>query len=474
MALTKAERDALPDEQFAFPRTRQCPMHDAKHVKMAWDMVDTTKGVTDAERTEARRRILDRAKAVGVDTSGWAKIEAMSIVSIEAMSLGVPTEAHPNRMPFTGILTRIDYVSEMAPHGSGGRKVVVSRACADKALGTLLGMGVNYTAKFDNHDAQKKIGIIDSAEVRTDKIGPYIHIEGFIYASNFPDAAARIRADKDVLGFSFECQSLVLADPGADPLVLKDCVFTGAAILRKDKAAFMTTALAARAEGQHQEIEMDKDELAAALALAMKPTNDAITAMGERLGKVEAAAADPVKLAAANMTHMVEPHAKALEACASGMEAAGIGGDETRGHAVIARKMAAHLRAAGATGQLPSAFRDPSYYAASDKGAPATIDAAAITAAVEVATKPLVDQIAAQGTMITDLKAKGFSQAPAPERHSVSTEIVALLAKGGLEMKDDTKLTIPQADDFLAKAGVTGTRAMEAKLNLRAAGRIAA
>jgi hypothetical protein len=474
MALTKAERDALPDSQFAFPRTRQNPMHDEKHVKMSWDMVDTTKGVTDSERHEARQRILRRAKELGMDTSEWSKLEALAIESIEAMSLGTPTGEHPNRMPFSGILVRVDHVSELAPHGSGGRKVVISRACADKALPTLLGMGVNYTPKLDNHDAQKKIGIIDGAEVRTDKSGPYIHIEGFIYASDFPDAAARIRADKDVLGFSFECRNIVLADPGADPLVLKDCVFTGAAILRKDKAAFMTTALAARAEGQPEEFDMTPEELKALLAEAMKPTTDSLTAISGRLEKLEAAGNDPKKLAAANQMHLVEPHAKALEAAADGMCAAGIGGHETRGHAVMARKMAAHLRASAAQGVLPHIYRDHDFFSASGDDRNEAAESDALKKLIQDATKPLVDKIAAQGTLIEDLKAKGFNSVTPPERKSASAELVQLLAKGGLELKDDTKLTVSQADDILAKAGLTGTRAMEAKLNLQAAGRLAA
>lgn len=54
MALTKEQRDKLSTDDFAFPRTRQCPMHDATHVKMAWDMVDTTRGVTDEERRAAQ------------------------------------------------------------------------------------------------------------------------------------------------------------------------------------------------------------------------------------------------------------------------------------------------------------------------------------------------------------------------------------------------------------------------------------
>lgn len=70
-SLTADERDDLADSDFAVPETRQLPMKDAKHVKLAWDMVDRTHGLTPAQKRRARRRILARAKRLGMDTSGW-------------------------------------------------------------------------------------------------------------------------------------------------------------------------------------------------------------------------------------------------------------------------------------------------------------------------------------------------------------------------------------------------------------------
>lgn len=68
---TKA-RDALKADDFAVPGKRTLPIPDAAHVKLAWDMVDRTEGLSDTERAEARRRIRAKAKELGVDTSGWA------------------------------------------------------------------------------------------------------------------------------------------------------------------------------------------------------------------------------------------------------------------------------------------------------------------------------------------------------------------------------------------------------------------
>ncbi len=72
-ALTSDQRGDLADDDFAVPETRQLPIKDATHVKEAWDMVDRTHGLSDGQRASARRRILARAKALGIDTSGWDK-----------------------------------------------------------------------------------------------------------------------------------------------------------------------------------------------------------------------------------------------------------------------------------------------------------------------------------------------------------------------------------------------------------------
>ena len=71
--LDTKERDALPADMFAVPSKRQLPIRDADHVREAWDMVDRTADLTDAERAEARRRILARANALGINTAGWTK-----------------------------------------------------------------------------------------------------------------------------------------------------------------------------------------------------------------------------------------------------------------------------------------------------------------------------------------------------------------------------------------------------------------
>ena len=72
---------------------------------------------------------------------------------------------HPNRAPFRGVLTLVDTPSDRAPSGARGHRVLLTRAAAEAALPSLLGMALDFTASFDGHDARRKVGIIPGAEI---------------------------------------------------------------------------------------------------------------------------------------------------------------------------------------------------------------------------------------------------------------------------------------------------------------------
>jgi hypothetical protein len=67
--MSTAEKDRLPDEDFAFPDERKEPLTDASHVRNAIARFDQVEGVTDAERDKAWQRIMNAAKRYGVDVS---------------------------------------------------------------------------------------------------------------------------------------------------------------------------------------------------------------------------------------------------------------------------------------------------------------------------------------------------------------------------------------------------------------------
>lgn len=202
---------------------------------------------------------------------------------LSAMSLAVPRLArHPNRLAFRGVLTLLDAPSDRPPAGARSHRVLLTRAAAERALPSLLGMGLDYAPSLDAHDARRKVGIITEAEVQlsvgscqlpveaagghgfsravqalkreaalaagvspTDNWPPTtancIQIAGHLFARDFPDVVRELRARAGLLGLSYEIADARIADVRAAVWTLTDFTFTGAAILMRDRAAYQDT-----------------------------------------------------------------------------------------------------------------------------------------------------------------------------------------------------------------------------------------
>ena len=223
-------------------------------------------------------------------------------IELESMAVEMPAvEGHPNRAEFRGVLTVVDVPSQRAPSGSGGHRVLLTRNAAEAALPSLIGMALDYAPTFDRHDVQRKVGVITRAEI----VGRNLEVGGYFYAKDFPEiveevgrfgrrplhvrdrnrmravqsaatslvrnegdrlrsslAAAveslrSVTAGKDTnerasvalasrsagaeLGMSFEVTNALLADRREKIWTLTHVTFTGAAVLRRDKAAFEET-----------------------------------------------------------------------------------------------------------------------------------------------------------------------------------------------------------------------------------------
>jgi hypothetical protein len=396
--------------------------------------------------------IIRAAKDLDVDTKEW---HITARFEFQAMAIEMPeVDGHPNRMPFTGILTRVDKPSDAAPHGGNGKRTVLPKYVAEAAIPSLLGMAVDCTKAFDGHDKKVKIGLITGAEV----MGDAVHITGFFYAADFPEECARIRSEKDKLGFSYECQARI-KDLEADQWVIEYCVFTGAAVLYKDKAAYTTTSLAAKAE---KDLEMDAKELQVILDAALKPLTTTLEAQGKEIADIKKAGID-----AGKAHETVKAHAEALRTLAAAMEAAGMGTDAQHGHAKVLNHMATQMEAEALTGRVPLAYRGQELFAS----APAKKDEGGDNETV----KKLEASIADLTTKLTDLSAKAFNSTQEPQRKTITPEIKSLLAKAGLTPDEKTgTLNVEDVDKSLAAAGIKGTAAMEAKLKLMASGHLPA
>ncbi len=176
----------------------------------------------------------------------------MMSIELESMAIAMPAVVgHPNREPFRGVLTLVDVASDKAPAGARGHRVVLTRAAAETALASLLGMALDYSLSLDRHDTRRKVGVITRAEI----VGKRLELGGYLFAKDFPEIVKQIGRGRDCqsgvdaasshhracLAMSYEIADARVADVKAKIWTLTQVTFTGAAILRRDKAAYRDT-----------------------------------------------------------------------------------------------------------------------------------------------------------------------------------------------------------------------------------------
>jgi hypothetical protein len=75
--VSEPQKDEMASGEFAFPKERKEPIHDAAHVRNAIARFNQVKGVSDAERDAAWKRIKAAAKKydVQVDEGDWRELK---------------------------------------------------------------------------------------------------------------------------------------------------------------------------------------------------------------------------------------------------------------------------------------------------------------------------------------------------------------------------------------------------------------
>lgn len=173
--------------------------------------------------------------------------------TLEAMSLELPelTEPHPNRIPFRGVLTKVDEPSTRPPGGAQGHRVLIPRHVAEAAGDTIVGMPVDCAWNLKDHDKKRNIGVITGWEIQ----GHDFIVNGHLFGKNYPDDVTDIQQNKDHLGMSYEVSDVEVVDVNSPVWTLDHFLFTGGAILEKNSAAYAQTSIAAAAEAE--EIAME-------------------------------------------------------------------------------------------------------------------------------------------------------------------------------------------------------------------------
>lgn len=367
-----------------------------------------------------------------------------------------PDPNHPNRVPFRGVVAKLDQPSDGAPHGTMGRRIIIPSALASELSPGLLLAPINIDRALSGHDLSRVIGSITNAYVE----GSDWVVEGVLFGKNFPDEVDLIKAEKDSLGMSIEMSHLQWVNPFAlGTITMKMATPTGAAILLKKKAAYQTTTLAAsRSEvnkmdpiiaqllAQMVQMQASQSELTNLLKTMSASITDAV-------GKLTAAGAEIKSQLAEAKAAPVEakPEVKTEIAAAAVDPTAQLA--DMLGKAMLAKLIGGEVAAAAVT---PVTVQP-----APVTPAPAHTDLAA--SLVNLLTKGQTTEIAAAAT-----------PAPNPARQTLSSEAASFLNRfsADLQAGADGKFTVNEVDNTLDKGGYTALQGTSIKMSLRASGLI--
>lgn len=240
-----------------------------------------------------------------------------------------------NWLPFTGTCLFADQPSDGIPSGGVDKPVRFPSAELDKALDSMVDMGVDCEwpeefwdgpeEAFSGHDDRFKIGVVKTS-VRKDN---EMVISGGLWSNDFSDICDMYRNAKASLGFSVEVY-FNLVDQG-EYYDAVDIEFTGVAILFSDLAAFKDTYIAAKRGGDKK---MTKEEMKELLDANFKAQQEAIEGLTKQLENValgfaedraarkEAEEKAQAELAAAAEAAKLEEQKKADEAAKAAAELA--------------------------------------------------------------------------------------------------------------------------------------------------------
>ena len=240
-----------------------------------------------------------------------------------------------NWLPFTGTCLFADQPSDGIPSGGVDKPVRFPSAELDKALDSMVDMGVDCEwpdefwdgpeEAFSGHDDRFKIGVVKTSVLKDNEMV----ISGGLWSNDFSDICDMYRNAKASLGFSVEVY-FNLVDQG-EYYDAVDIEFTGVAILFSDLAAFKDTYIAAKRGGDKK---MTKEEMKELLDANFKAQQEAIEGLTKQLENValgfaedraarkEAEEKAQAELAAAEEAAKLEEQKKADEAAKAAAELA--------------------------------------------------------------------------------------------------------------------------------------------------------
>ncbi|MHA2642825.1 MAG: hypothetical protein V2G41_09280 [bacterium JZ-2024 1] len=208
--------------------------------------------------------------------------------SFRAMSISFSpsTDRRDNRRPFAAVLLKVDQSSDAPPEGADGKRILIPRHVAQKALPDLIGMPVNADPTLSMHNQTFNIGIVTDARINGDDLV----IEGYLFDRNLPELVSRIAQAKDDLGCSFEADVVIneVTLDGEPIQMVTHFSPIGLSILLKETAAYKSSKiLYAHATPKKEDREMT-DELKQLLDNLREQISAQLNDITTRLSALEA------------------------------------------------------------------------------------------------------------------------------------------------------------------------------------------
>jgi hypothetical protein len=184
--------------------------------------------------------------------SASAMIQAASIDDAELMTFTVPSLTlvqagnSMNRLPIEGMLFQCDIVSEGIPAKGPGKRLMIPRSVALKAVDQIQSLPLDADPSLRKHCNNSIVGTMLSARIKDDN---GFWISGNLFPWSQPEIVAAIRASKHEMGFSINAYTRGHDEEiNAEMVhVIDELTLVGANILYADSATFSGTKLVAAA-----------------------------------------------------------------------------------------------------------------------------------------------------------------------------------------------------------------------------------
>ena len=216
---------------------------------------------------ESQEQLIDLSFDWGIDCESLiaaSSEEDESLVEVEA-------ERRANKIPFTGILFRMDEPSESSPSKGSDYPLFISRTVAEpliQAIASSGGLPIDVDDTLSKHSNPNIAGVMTTAEIQ----GSNFIVRGHLFPWSQKEKVGLILANQKHLGMSMNAlaNGAVIDRGGRKVFEIRDLELLGANVLFKDRATYQKTNFEAQiaassSTNEGQTIAMGNTEMEAQL-----------------------------------------------------------------------------------------------------------------------------------------------------------------------------------------------------------------